>query len=1273
MAKIIELKEDKLIKGGSKEPVYPITVAKAIYDKKNNNLQDIIDYTLPIEYNTRGVNNNLTLAVQAKVQKVDIPNQRIYLNTNQGKAYNPFIHNDVLIMDEYIGGKLVRHYKFTVDTSYFNQDDIYKEDGSINKSRVDWITWKQFIGDPNDIKEGDNLVFRDNLTDINRKGIVTINTIGNNAPNIEVLRGAETRPQNSLKVRIGNLQGINSPSFGELRDYGLYSTNAYLTGDLQLTTGESAETRFKILDNLVSLSMSKTNYQINEENNILVNCYFSNDFEYWIKSQEEQDVYFMQTGDNEDDIIPVFMGDNIFSQNFSTIEKVNIDGKEILRLNNASVEQLNDIFKDRLPQDNIVTEYIKDNQGNIQYDTDGKTPLTQETLIRPKLYLSYRYMCRDGVPYTENGELVKDTNGNVIYKGKITIGFQNSHNITYTESMGDVVALDELGLVSEIADINDGKWVTRQFIAPYDGQGSFIIKVEGDIYIDFFAVTTKPLDNYKDVMTTEFRQTAETIGLYGHRINNLEGSVTDLGIEIDNREEAIKLWAQKELYNDSILTTTLNSLFKITPGTITSLTEKIQYNSEDIQKKYTEVKQDYNGIKTSIYDITYDSEGQEILTIKFYNKTETASYVESILGSGFTPDNPVINSLNNLKNTIDTNKSNTDASINSLNSRISTSEGNIDVLAKWKNDNESNVALISTINTNLSTLTTNYNNTINVNYPNSLAAQIATAQGNISALISWKDTTAATKDQVNTVNKSLNDLNTKFINQLDKTVNGSLAYNIDSAFGRLGVLESWKTDTTGKISELNTAVTTTLPNKITNEVTNTKTEINNGITETLKSYSTTIQTANEITTKVITPLSELGISINGTTRNIAINAKNGTITFNTDNFKLTSDGTLTATNGSFTGSLYTSNGYIGGFVIDGDSIHSENSNIYIHKNGSAKFMNITAAGNISATSGNIGGILINTEGDHGIKSENGNFYITSAGKLFCITAEIRGTIYANNGTIGGIKISNNSISSLNQKFSLTDEGKLTCSNADISGVITATNGSFNGKVTATEGSFKNGTVENCTINTCTITKGCSITNDNGWNLYGDSTGPGWILDGVGIYNVSLRLRYTPDGNFQNITKSLYLNNGADNNYMFQLQNGAGIYIDTTDTAMNITGSSVFNSTVEMLGNITRASGLRVKTYNMSSSGTIPTNVDIVTFTNTSAITVSLPTATNCQGKILYLKRSTSSGVTLKGGSSNNLILLADGTTTSTSSTSVGSGKSMIYISNGTNWIEFYCG
>lgn len=1003
MAKIIELKEDKLIKGGSKEPVYPITVAKAIYDKKNNNLQDIIDYTLPIEYNTRGVNNNLTLAVQAKVQKVDIPNQRIYLNTNQGKAYNPFIHNDVLIMDEYIGGKLVRHYKFTVDTSYFNQDDIYKEDDSINKSRVDWITWKQFIGDPNDIKEGDNLVFRDNLTDINRKGIVTVNTIGNNAPNIEVLRGAETRPQNSLKVRIGNLQGINSPSFGELRDYGLYSTNAYLTGELQLTTGESTETRFKILDNLVSLSMSKTNYQINEENNILVNCSFSNDFEYWIRSQEEQDVYFMQTGDSEDDIIPVFMGDNIFSQNFSTIEKVNINGKEILRLNNASVEQLNDIFKDRLPQDNIVTEYIKDDQGNIQYDTDGKTPLTQETLIRPKLYLSYRYMCRDGVPYTENGELVKDTNGNAIYKGKITIGFQNSHNITYTESMGDIVTLDEMGLVSEIADINDGKWITRQFVAPYDGQGSFIIKVEGDVYIDFFAVTTKPLDNYKDVMTTEFRQTAETIGLYGHRINGLEGSITDLGIEIDNREEAIKLWAQKELYNDSILTTTLNSLFKITPGTITSLTEKIEYNSEDIQKKYTEVKQDYNGIKTSIYDITYDSEGQEILNIKFYNKTETASYVESILGSGFTPDNPVINSLNNLKSIIDTNKGNTDASINSLNSRISTSEGNIDVLAKWKTDNESNVAIIGNINSSLNNL---INQTTDTNNPNSLAVKISTAQTDINGLFSWK------------------------------------------------------TGTDNTLTDLNYAVNTTLPDKITTEVGNVKTEINNGITETLKSYSTTTQTASEITTKVITPLSELGISINGTTRNIAISATNGTITFNTDNFKLTSDGTLTATNGSFTGSLYTAQGRIGGFLIDGGSIQSDNGNIKIYSNGYAWLQDITATGAIAAKSGNIGGILINTDDDGGIKSENGNFYITSAGKLFCRQADISGTIYANDGTIGGIKISNNSISSLNKKFSLTDEGILNCTGAKVTG-----------EITATSGSFTDGTFDNCIIkNNCKITK-----------------------------------------------------------------------------------------------------------------------------------------------------------------------------------------------------------
>ena len=1040
MAKIIELKEDKLIKGGSKEPVYPITVAKAIYDKKNNNLQDIIDYTLPIEYNTRGVNNNLTLAVQAKVQKVDIPNQRIYLNTNQGKAYNPFIHNDVLIMDEYIGGKLVRHYKFTVDTSYFNQDDIYKEDGSINKSRVDWITWKQFIGDPNDIKEGDNLVFRDNLTDINRKGIVTINTIGNNAPNIEVLRGAETRPQNSLKVRIGNLQGINSPSFGELRDYGLYSTNAYLTGELQLTTGESTETRFKILDNLVSLSMSKTNYQINEENNILVNCSFSNDFEYWIRSQEEQDVYFMQTGDSEDDIIPVFMGDNIFSQNFSTIEKVNIDGKEILRLNNASVEQLNDIFKDRLPQDNIVTEYIKDNQGNIQYDIDGKTPLTQETLIRPKLYLSYRYMCRDGVPYTENGELVKDTNGNVIYKGKITIGFQNSHNITYTESMGDIVTLDELGLVSEITDINDGKWITRQFIAPYDGQGSFIIKVEGDVYIDFFAVTTKPLDNYKDVMTTEFRQTAETIGLYGHRINNLEGSVTDLGIEIDNREEAIKLWAQKELYNDGILTTTLNSLFKITPGTITSLTEKIQYNSEDIQKKYTEVKQDYNGIKTSIYDITYDSGGQEILTIKFYNKTETASYVESILGSGFTPDNPVINSLNNLKNIIDTNKGNTDASINSLNNRISTSEGNIDVLAKWKNDNESNVALISTINNSLSTLTTNYNNTINANYPNSLAAQIATAQGSINTLVSWKNDNASNIAAISTINQNLTNLTNNFNNQINKNYEGSLAYRLDSAFGSINTINAWKTSADNKITTLSSTVQQ-LPNNIKASVEEDFKGMGIDIDhQTIYLGSTSSGQPSDVKSgKIVINTSNFTIDSSG---NVTVNGSGiftGAIYAGTGTFA----GELKAATGSFSGSLNAATGTFNGDIsaASGTFKGNINSNNVIATGGSF-------SGTITATGGKIGGVSIDSTG----KIYTNYFSVEADGKLKCTEANISGTITAKSGKIGVVDISSTG-ALVTPYWNITAEGRLWCAEARIIGEITATSGTF----------------DNCTINeTCKV-------------------------------------------------------------------------------------------------------------------------------------------------------------------------------------------------------------
>ena len=125
------------------------------------------------------------------------------------------------------------------------------------------------------------------------------------------------------------------------------------------------------------------------------------------------------------------------------------------------------------------------------------------------------------------------------------------------------------------------------------------------------------------------------------------------------------------------------------------------------------------------------------------------------------------------------------------------------------------------------------------------------------------------------------------------------------------------------------------------------------------------------------------------------------------------------------------------------------------------------------------------------------------------------------------------------------------------------------------------------------------------------------------------------------------------------------------TALKVNGKTDISGEVSIIGNTTLSglvSGLRLDATTMSSGGTIPSNSDIVCFTNSSNITVTMPNPVTYEGRILFLKRTGSGGVTLNGS-----FVRADGTGTATSREHVGNAKSMIYVSNGTFWIEFYCG
>lgn len=128
---------------------------------------------------------------------------------------------------------------------------------------------------------------------------------------------------------------------------------------------------------------------------------------------------------------------------------------------------------------------------------------------------------------------------------------------------------------------------------------------------------------------------------------------------------------------------------------------------------------------------------------------------------------------------------------------------------------------------------------------------------------------------------------------------------------------------------------------------------------------------------------------------------------------------------------------------------------------------------------------------------------------------------------------------------------------------------------------------------------------------------------------------------------------------------------SSGTALSVIGKTNINGAVNIQGNVELSgtlSGLRLSATTMSSGGTISPSYDVICFNNTSAITVTLPSASTYKGRMLFLKKIGSGSVTLRG-----TIIPANGTGSTTTTDSVGANKSMMYISNGSAWIEYYCG
>jgi hypothetical protein len=314
----------------------------------------------------RGENGTHVITDMMRVTRIDTEEKKIYLDTEKGVLYNPFRAGDILMVQRFgglSGEHIIKQYELLVTATGI---------GSTGENREDWIAYSTFAGNTDDVAPRDVLTRVDSLTDLDRKGIIKETSIEPGSPYLDVLYGMKTDPEHAMKLRLGRLTGIITYLWGQLDGYGLYSNNAYLTGNFRLNNGEDVRTRFEILEGKLQSAMQSVTSTLTDEDNFLTNAVFKNNLTGWERESDIQ--LFSVTG------VPLDLISGFYSLKSAIADVAAYDGRFMLRLKKSYMLQRN--------------EWIK------KPETDSK------------LYLTIKYHC------DEAGQLTAGFAGKDIYLNK---------------------------------------------------------------------------------------------------------------------------------------------------------------------------------------------------------------------------------------------------------------------------------------------------------------------------------------------------------------------------------------------------------------------------------------------------------------------------------------------------------------------------------------------------------------------------------------------------------------------------------------------------------------------------------------------------------------------------------------------------------------------------------------------------------------------------------------------------------------------------------------
>lgn len=598
-----------------------------------------------------GENDNRIFTAMLEVDHYNPETGRVYLDTHEGRMYNPFRKDDYIMVQQYNGMPSTENNHYVTKRYELIVTEVGSE-GS-GEDMLAWVKFKNFTSSMEGataeqlITKRDTFVRVDNLTDPDRKGIIQMMTVGSDTPYMDIIYGLKTDPDNALKGRLGNLRGITHPLFGALSGFGEFLQNLYATGDFVLRrTGESIDTKIQMLQNQFATRFAQTSYEATEENNYLHNGQFLTAIGYndeqlidgWTIDDTDESQFWVDANG-----LPVMVNGAATVSGNHRVSIDNNEGRNMLHIQDSGVKQSNDLIR----KPGTHKEYT---QPSAEKGEDGmNTTGDSYTEVQNTLYISARIYAKTA--------------------GTLTFGFEGCKAVE--GKTNDLSA-------QSVSVPYSAEWQTVELNGKWNGTGDFVLRYTGDIYVALLTITDEPLDNLSKTVSTQILQTAKNIKLLGQNIDKVNGTTTQLGIELDAEKEAIRLYVDKR-YGE--LNTTLSSRIEIEAGRIDLINTWQDSTNEKISGIYTDI----DSITARVESVTNTANGTKAALAEL---KITVNGINTTVGKAATKDE-----LNAAKNTLQGTMSD---NYNALNSSVAEARRHADsVGSDIRNDYGPTISLVS--------------------------------------------------------------------------------------------------------------------------------------------------------------------------------------------------------------------------------------------------------------------------------------------------------------------------------------------------------------------------------------------------------------------------------------------------------------------------------------------------------------------------------------------------------------------------------------------------